>query len=71
MTDKPTPWTTDRPPSESDTSAKQLWCVQIIDRAGPWYTMRWDDMELQDFPAKTTCVIAWRPVGNKTEGGAA
>jgi len=71
MSGKPIPWITDRPPSERDTSARHYWCVQIVDRSGPLYTMPWDDLELQDFPAKTTCVIAWRPFGSKTEGGAA
>jgi hypothetical protein len=71
MIEKQNPWITDRPPVEGDTNARQYWCVQIVDRSGPRLLMVWDDIELQDFPAKTTCVVAWRPIVEKTEGGAA
>ena len=71
MSEKSNPWITDRPPAEGDTNGRQYWCVQIVDRSGPRLLMRWDDLELQEFPGKTTCVVAWRPIAEKTEGGAA
>jgi hypothetical protein len=70
MIKKPTPWITDRPPVEGDTNGRRYWCVQIVDRSGPIYAMRWDDAELQEFPAKVTSVLAWKPFDGKTEGGA-
>ena len=53
-------WITDRPPTSSDTSQQNYWCVDIVSRYGPIIGMRWDDAELQDFPEKQTSVIAWR-----------
>jgi hypothetical protein len=71
MSEKQNPWITDRPPEVTDTNAGRYWCVNIVDRSGPMYAMRWDDAELQEFSAKVTSVLAWRPFDVKTEGGAA
>jgi hypothetical protein len=54
-------WITDRPPTAADTSESAEWCVDIVDRSGPVLGMHWEDADLQEFPANTTSVIAWRP----------
>jgi hypothetical protein len=67
MSQNPYRWVTDRPPTAKDTSESAYWCVDYIDRSGPIYAMRWDDAELQEFPGKITCVIAWRPIATATK----
>jgi hypothetical protein len=54
------PWITDRPPEANDTNGTVVWCVEIIDRSGPIYMMRWDDAEVQEFCEKPNSVVAWR-----------
>ena len=57
-----TPWITERPPTAEDTSERHYWSVDVMDRDGSEYAMRWDDLDVQEFETGKTCVMAWRPM---------
>ena len=64
------PWITDRPPEAHDTNGTVYWSVEIIDRSGPIYVMRWDDDEVQEFCTKQNSVVAWRRLLRQSTGEA-
>jgi hypothetical protein len=60
MSNTGNPWVTDRPPEANDTNGTCFWCVDVLDRSGPVYAMRWDDADVQEFHEKPNSVVAWR-----------